>query len=37
MTISMFLVPAVLILGWLLASLLGSWAFFAGEQSTPTD
>lgn len=28
---SMFLVEGVLILGWLLASMLGSWAYFAGE------
>jgi hypothetical protein len=37
MTISMFLVPMVLILGWFLSSLLGTWTFFAGEQNTPTD
>ena len=31
MTSSMFTVVAVLILGWLLASTIGTWAYFAGR------
>lgn len=31
MTSSMLLLVGVLILGWLLASVIGTWAYFAGK------
>jgi hypothetical protein len=33
MTSSLFLVETVLILGWLLASVLGSWAYFVAQKT----
>lgn len=37
MTSSIFLVETVVVLGWLMASVLGTWAYFAGEQNRSTN
>jgi hypothetical protein len=37
MTSSLVVPVAVLILGWLLASTIGSWAYFAGKSNDNND